>query len=126
MPSPSTARVAVVTGAARGIGRRVAEVLAAEGYAVALSDLREPAEALAAVRDRGGEALGFAGDVADEAAVAALAAQVGERFGGVDVLVNNAGVSLLSPAEDTSAAQWRHVLEVNLTGPFLLSGRSAG
>jgi NAD(P)-dependent dehydrogenase (short-subunit alcohol dehydrogenase family) len=121
MPSPSTARVAVVTGAARGIGRRVAEVLAAEGYAVALSDLREPAEALAAVRDRGGEALAFAGDVADEAAVAALAAQVGERFGGVDVLVNNAGVSLLSPAEDTSAAQWRRVLEVNLTGPFLLS-----
>jgi NAD(P)-dependent dehydrogenase (short-subunit alcohol dehydrogenase family) len=46
---------------------------------------------------------------------------VGERFGGVDVLVNNAGVSLLSAAEDTSAAQWRRVLEVNLTGPFLLS-----
>jgi NAD(P)-dependent dehydrogenase (short-subunit alcohol dehydrogenase family) len=121
MPSPSTAPVAVVTGAARGIGRRVAEVLAADGYAVALSDLREPAEALAAVRDHGGEALGVAGDVADEAAVAALAARVEERFGRVDVLVNNAGVSLLSPAEDTTAAQWRRVLEVNLTGPFLLS-----
>jgi NAD(P)-dependent dehydrogenase (short-subunit alcohol dehydrogenase family) len=121
MPSPSTAPVAVVTGAARGIGRRVAEVLAAEGHAVALSDLREPAEALAAVRDRGGEALAVAGDVADEAAVAALAARVEERFGRVDVLVNNAGVSLLSPAEETTAAQWRRVLEVNLTGPFLLS-----
>jgi NAD(P)-dependent dehydrogenase (short-subunit alcohol dehydrogenase family) len=121
MPSPSTAPVAVVTGAARGIGRRVAEVLAAEGYALALGDLREPAEALAAVRDHGGEALGVAGDVADEAAVAALAARVEERFGRVDVLVNNAGVSLLSPAEDTTAAQWRRVLEVNLTGPFLLS-----
>jgi len=116
----STARVAVVTGAAQGIGRRVAEVLAGEGYALALTDLREPAEALGAVRARGVEALGVAGDVAAEADVAALAERVGERFGRVDVLVNNAGISLLAPAEDTAPAQWRRVLEVNLTGPFLL------
>jgi NAD(P)-dependent dehydrogenase (short-subunit alcohol dehydrogenase family) len=116
----STARVAVVTGAAQGIGRRVAEVLADEGYALALTDLREPVEALDAVRGRGAEALGVAGDVAAEADVAALAARVADRFGRVDVLVNNAGVSLLVAAEETTPAQWRRVLEVNLTGPFLL------
>src|SRR6266508_3819854 len=94
----STARVAVVTGAAQGIGRRVAEVLAGEGYALALTDLREPVEALDAVRGRGAEALGVAGDVAAEADVAALAARVADRFGRVDVLVNNAGVSLVNVA----------------------------
>jgi NAD(P)-dependent dehydrogenase (short-subunit alcohol dehydrogenase family) len=116
----SGAPVAVVTGAARGIGRRVAETLAAEGYTLALTDLQQPAETLAAVRGRGVEALGATGDVADELEVAALAEQVGERFGRVDVLVNNAGISMLAPAEDTTPAQWRRVLEVNLTGPFLL------
>ena len=53
--------------------------------------------------------------------MAGLTGQVRERFGRVDVLVNNAGVSLLTPAEYTTAEQWRRVLEVNLTGPFLLS-----
>jgi len=116
----STAPVAVVTGAARGIGRRVAEVLAGEGYALALLDLREPVEVVGAVRGRGAEALGVAGDVAAEADVADLAERVAGRFGRVDVLVNNAGVSLLAAAEETTPAQWRRVLEVNLTGPFLL------
>jgi NAD(P)-dependent dehydrogenase (short-subunit alcohol dehydrogenase family) len=116
----SSAPVAVVTGAAQGIGRRVAEVLAGEGYALALTDLREPAAALAAVRGRGVEALGVAGDVAADADVATMAEAVQERFGRVDVLVNNAGVSLLAAAEETTPAQWRRVLEVNLTGPFLL------
>ena len=116
----SGAPVAVVTGAAQGIGRRVAEALAAAGCTLVLSDLRQPAETLAAVRGRGVEALAVTGDVADDAAVAALAGRVGERFGRVDVLVNNAGISLLAAAEDTTPAQWRRVLEVNLTGPFLL------
>jgi NAD(P)-dependent dehydrogenase (short-subunit alcohol dehydrogenase family) len=116
----ATAPVAVVTGAARGIGRRVAEVLAGEGYALALLDLREPVEVVDAARRRGVEALGVAGDVAAEADVARLAELVPERFGRVDVLVNNAGVSLLAAAEATTPAQWRRVLEVNLTGPFLL------
>ncbi|MGW5781211.1 SDR family NAD(P)-dependent oxidoreductase [Streptomyces sp. NPDC003863] len=113
--------VAVVTGVAQGIGRQVAEVLAGEGYALVLADLKEPSETLAAVRDAGAEAYAVVGDVASEAYVTELAEQVRERFGRVDVLVNNAGVSLLTPAEDTTAEQWRRVLEVNLTGPFLLS-----
>jgi NAD(P)-dependent dehydrogenase (short-subunit alcohol dehydrogenase family) len=112
--------VAVVTGVAQGIGRRVAEALATEGYALVLADLKEPVETLAAVQDAGAEAVAVVGDIASESYVAGLAEQVRERFGQVDVLVNNAGVSLLSPAEDTTAEQWRRVLEVNLTGPFLL------
>src|SRR5215203_812222 len=117
----TTARpVAVVTGAAQGIGRKVAEVLAGEGYALALTDLREPADTLEAVRGRGAEALTAVGDVTSQADVAALAEQVSRQFGGASVLVNNAGIALLASAEQTTLAQWRRVLEVNLTGPFLL------
>jgi NAD(P)-dependent dehydrogenase (short-subunit alcohol dehydrogenase family) len=116
----STSKLAVVTGAAQGIGRRVAEVLAEEGYALALTDLREPTGTLASVRARDAEVLGVTCDVSAEADVTALAERVRERFGRVDVLVNNAGISLIAPAEDTTPEQWRRVLEVNLTGPFLL------
>lgn len=106
-----TTPVAVITGAAQGIGREVARALAARGYATVLTDLRKPEEP---------GALAVAGDVSDPADVAALAEQVRGTFGRVDVLVNNAGVSLLRAAEDTTAEQWRRVLDVNLTGPFLL------
>jgi NAD(P)-dependent dehydrogenase (short-subunit alcohol dehydrogenase family) len=112
--------IAVVTGAAQGIGRSVAESLAAEGYALALIDLREPAETLASLRKRGADAFGIACDVSADAEVTAAAERVHERFGRVDVLVNNAGISCIAPAEDTAPEQWRRVLEVNLTGPFLL------
>ena len=107
-------RVAVVTGARQGLGRVIAEQLAAQGYALALLDL-VPAEL-----DLGVPVLSLEVDVADEAAVQDAAARVHDRFGRVDVLVNNAGISLIAPAEDTSAEQWRRVLDVNLTGPFLL------
>ena len=113
-------RVAVVTGAARGIGRRVAEVLAERGFAVVLTDLRPATETLAALRRQGRDVLDVPGDVAVEADVTALAQRAKERFGRVDVLVNNAGIALIHPAEDTSIEQWRRVLDVNLTGPFLL------
>src|SRR5215216_1571620 len=105
-------RVAVVTGAAQGIGRRIAEVLAAEGYALALFD-RQPVTGFA-------DALAVGGDVSREADVDALARTVQDTYGRVDVLVNNAGIAWIAPAEETSADRWRQVLEVNLTGPFLL------
>ena len=114
-------RVAVITGGAQGIGRRTAELLADRGYRIALIDLREPAETVKAIEAGGGEAMSRSGNVADESAVEQFAKQVMERFGRADVLVNNAGVSLISPAEATGAAEFRHVLEVNLVGPFLLS-----
>ena len=117
----STPKVAVVTGAAQGIGRRAAVALAAAGFALALTDLREAEETLEAVRALGAEALELAGDVTDENHVRALGEQVHERFGRVDVLVNNAGISLIAPAEDTRPDEWRRVLDVNLTAPFLLS-----
>ncbi|HKT04098.1 MAG TPA: SDR family oxidoreductase [Rugosimonospora sp.] len=117
--SPVDAPVAVVTGAAAGIGARTTEVLAAEGYALALLDLQPV----------GGypDALAATGDVSSESDVVSFAGTVLERYGRVDVLVNNAGIACISPAEDTSPSVWRRVLEVNLTGPFLLSqafGRS--
>src|SRR5581483_5153510 len=104
--------VAAVTGAAQGIGERIAQVLAQEGFQLALFDRQE-------IADQKG-ALTFNGDVTSEQDVNAFAEAIQERFGRIDVLVNNAGVALISPAEHTSLAVWQQVMAVNLTGPFLL------
>ena len=114
-------RVAVITGAAQGIGKRTAETLSERGYALALNDLRPPTETLAAVRKNGAEAIEFVGDIAQEDVVARFAAAVEARFARVDVLVNNAGISLIAAAESTGAGDFRRVLEVNLLAPFLLA-----
>lgn len=113
--------VAIVTGAAQGIGRRTAELLADRGYALALIDLRDPAETIATIEARGAAVLRVTGDVSREEAVEDFVRQVNDRFERIDVLVNNAGISLISPAEDTGAAEFRKVLEVNLVAPFLLA-----
>jgi len=113
-------RVAVITGGAQGIGRRTAEVLAQRGYAVAIVDLREPEATMRSVEATGGAVFGFAGDITNEETVSAFARAVFDRFGRVDVLVNNAGISHIAPAEETSFAEYRRVLEVNLVAPFLL------
>ena len=114
-------RIAIVTGAAQGIGKRTAELLAERGYSLALSDLRSPADTLHAVAAHGVEAIEFLGDIADEAVVSRFAAAVRDRWGRAHVLVNNAGISMIAPAEDLSAADYRRVLEVNLVAPFLLA-----
>ena len=114
-------RVAVVTGGTQGIGRRTAETLATRGYRIAIIDLRDPAETVRAIEAQGGEAMGYTGNIAEEAVVERFAEQVLRRFGRADVLINNAGVSLISPAEVTGAADFRRVLEVNLVAPFLLA-----
>ena len=103
--------VAVVTGAAQGIGQRIAEVLAQAGYQLALIDLQPT--------HRDG-ALSLAGDVSSEQDVSDAARAVLDAYGRIDVLVNNAGIACISPAEQTPPQLWRRVLEVNLTGPFLL------
>ncbi|MBB6098259.1 NAD(P)-dependent dehydrogenase (short-subunit alcohol dehydrogenase family) [Deinobacterium chartae] len=113
--------VAVVTGAAQGVGRRTAEELAARGYALLLIDLHEPAATLGALRAQGILAESLTADVSLEKTALAAAQRVQERFGRVDVLVNNAGISCIRPALETSAAQWQRVQDVNLLGPFLLS-----
>jgi NAD(P)-dependent dehydrogenase (short-subunit alcohol dehydrogenase family) len=115
------AAIAVTTGAAQGIGRRTAELLAERGYALALSDLRSPADTLRAVKMLGADAIEFVGDIADEGVVSRFASAVRERWGRADVLVNNAGISFISPAENLSGTDYRRVLEVNLVAPFLLA-----
>jgi NAD(P)-dependent dehydrogenase (short-subunit alcohol dehydrogenase family) len=113
--------VAVVTGAAQGIGRRAAETLAARGHRIAIIDRRDPAETAQSIQASGGQVFGFTGNVAEPRVVARYAEEVFARFGRVDVLVNNAGISLICPAERTSVQQFRQVLEVNLVAPFLLA-----
>src|SRR5689334_19458110 len=114
-------KVAVISGAAQGIGRRTAELLATRGYALALADLQGMSETIASIRKAGGEVLDLQGDLTGEAFVEELAAAVRERFGHADVLVNNAGISFISRSETVSAADYRRVLEVNLVAPFLLA-----
>jgi NAD(P)-dependent dehydrogenase (short-subunit alcohol dehydrogenase family) len=110
----------VVTGAARGLGRVIAMTLAAEGYDLALVDMADMAATAVDVSARGARAWAARLDVSSEADVAAFAVDVRERLGRVDALVNNAGISLLVPAEKTPAESWQRVIDVNLTGPFLL------
>src|SRR6202041_1150459 len=116
----TTTPIAVITGAAQGIGRRSAEGLASRGYAIALNDLHSTADTPASVRAAGAEAIEILGDVSSEADVASIADAVLARFGRIDVLVNNAGMSFIRPSEKVEVAEWRRVQEVNLTGPFLL------
>jgi NAD(P)-dependent dehydrogenase (short-subunit alcohol dehydrogenase family) len=114
-------RVAVITGAAQGIGKRTAEVLAQRGYSLALSDLRSPSETVRATSTAGVEVLECVGDISDDAVVSRLADTVKQRWGRVDVLVNNAGISMIAPAETLSGKDYRRVLEINLVAPFLLA-----
>jgi NAD(P)-dependent dehydrogenase (short-subunit alcohol dehydrogenase family) len=114
-------RCAVVTGAATGIGRATAHALARDGYAVALVGRRaEPLEELAdELRQSGADAIAAPADVASpEQAAAAIAAAV-ERFGGIDALVNNAGVGDSGPLLEESLERWEETLRINLTGAFL-------
>lgn len=113
-------KTAVVTGAAQGVGLVTASHLARLGYRVILTDIQPLELQLGHLRASGLCVDGASGDVSSEPFVQQLAELVHRDFGGADVLVNNAGVSLISPAEDTTAAQWQRVMDINLLGPFLL------
>ena len=124
-PQPLKGKAAIVTGAAGGIGRAYARGLAEAGAAVVLADVRgdAAAEQAAALAADGYEAIGIQVDVTSEESTLAMARQTAERFGSVDILVNNAALM----AEVMSAGQlttipldmWHRTLDVNLTGPFL-------
>jgi 3-hydroxybutyrate dehydrogenase len=113
---------AIITGAASGIGRDIATVYAAEGCNVAIADLnRNAADAAAneiAARG-GGNAIGIAMDVANEEAVNDGVAAVVGTFGGVDILVSNAGIQIVHPIEDFPYAEWKKMIAIHLDGAFL-------
>jgi NAD(P)-dependent dehydrogenase (short-subunit alcohol dehydrogenase family) len=114
-------KVAVITGASQGIGRRTAEVLASAGYWVALMDLQSCAATLQAIHATGGDGEEYTGDICNETHVEQVTSVIEARCGRVDVLVNNAGISFIQPAEEVQAAAFRRVLEVNLVAPFVLA-----
>jgi len=123
-----TGQVAVVTGAARGIGRGIALRFAREGASVVLADTDAAAGAITAaeIAASGGTASFVHCDVADEAQVEALAAAAVDRYGSLDILVNNAGIALCyEPFFTLTRASWQRVLDVNLTGVFLCSQAAA-
>lgn len=113
-------RVAVVTGAAQGIGASVALAYAREGARVGVVDLNLDAaeNVAAAIRGSGGDALAVACDVSERSAVDAMAAVVQERFGRIDVLVNNAGITRTAMLHKMTEAQWDAVIGVHLKGSF--------
>jgi NAD(P)-dependent dehydrogenase (short-subunit alcohol dehydrogenase family) len=121
MPASLSKPVALVTGAGRGIGLGIARALAVSGHRVVLADI-DPDSAISSAAEltsRGGEALGLALEVADADGWARCLASVVERFGGLDVLVNSAGISPRGTAETTDEALWERTLAVNLKGPWL-------
>jgi 3-oxoacyl-[acyl-carrier protein] reductase len=114
--------VVVVTGAARGLGRAYALGLAGEGYAVVVADLADPEPVVDEIESAGGTALGVGVDVADPDSARELADRTLERFGRIDVLVNNAGYMtaiVKQPFEDISPQEWDHCMAVNVRGTWL-------
>ena len=114
-------KVAYITGSASGIGKEIATVFAREGAAVAIADLNPAAaESTAAeLRASGARALGVAVDVTDEAQVEASVEQAAKAFGGIDILVSNAGIQIVHPVEEFSFADWKKMLAIHLDGAFL-------
>ncbi len=116
-----TDQVVLVTGASSGIGLGCAEAFAAAGAKVVVNHIDDAAaaEAVRAIEGAGGTALALRADVSNEGEVDAMFAEAVDRFGTVHVLVNNAGLQADSAFESMTLAQWRKVIDVNLTGQFL-------
>ena len=114
-------KCAIVTGAASGIGLEIARTYAREGAKVAIADLNlEAADAAAGtILETGAQAMGVAMDVADEAQVDAGVDAVASKWGGVDILVSNAGIQIVHPIVEFSHAEWKKMLAIHLDGAFL-------
>src|SRR6478735_7455054 len=120
------AKVALVTGAARGIGLATARRFLAEGWQVALLDIeRALLHGAVAALANPDNTLALPCDVSDAGAVAAAMTAISQRFGRLDALVNNAGIAVFAPLLETSDADWNRVLAVNLTGPFICTKAAA-
>jgi len=126
-PKPLATRIALVTGAASGIGRAIAERLAKEGACVVIADLSlEKAQAAASGIGGSDVAIGVEVDVSDEDAVQAMVDATVLAFGGLDLVVNNAGLSLSKPLLETTTADWDRQHDVMAKGSFLVSRAAAG
>ena len=115
-------RVAVITGASKGLGKQMAESLAAEGAVVALvARNKELLDGVAAgIGQQGGKAEVIVADVTDESAVSDVARQVSERLGVCDILINNAGINNRKSVDEFTLKEWNEIVAVNLTAPFLM------
>jgi 3-oxoacyl-[acyl-carrier protein] reductase len=111
-------RTAIVTGAARGIGKAISMRFAAEGAFVVLVDLDDPTEAQEAIEAAGGQALPRRVDITDPGAVEAMVAEAARARGGVDILVNNAGIIARGSILDLGLETWKRVFDVNVNGAF--------
>jgi NAD(P)-dependent dehydrogenase (short-subunit alcohol dehydrogenase family) len=116
-------KTAIVTGGSRGLGACVATMLGEEGMRVVIADLagERAHEFATGLAERGVEALPLSLDVGDEAQVRAAIASVRERFGGLDVVVNNAAIDITAPIEELDGRDWERIVRTNLTGPFLMA-----
>jgi 3-hydroxybutyrate dehydrogenase len=114
-------KVALITGAASGIGREIANIFFREGARVAIADLNSKAADQAALEidPRGERTVGIAMDVADESQVEAGTTKVVQKFGTLDVLVSNAGIQIVAPVVEFDFAQWKKMLAIHLDGAFL-------
>lgn len=122
-------KVALITGASRGIGRGIAEVLASRGMRLALNFRHNEVEAnraLEAVKSLGAEAILVRADVQDEDQIASMLAAVEARYKRLDVLVNNAGVDSAYGPDELSLQEWNRIIRVNMTGAFLCSRGALG
>ena len=130
-------KVAIITGAARGLGAAYAKAFTAEGAQVCVSDVLDPSATVAGIEGQGGKAIGVEADVTDMAACENLVAQTAGAFGGVDILVNNAALFVDIPRRtflDIDSEEWDKVMAVNVRGSFncakavvpAMRGRGAG
>jgi len=113
-------RIAVVTGAARGIGQAICRMLAERGATVVGADVADLSETAALVTDSGAGFLGVTCDMSSTADIAALAAKTDQAFGRCDILINNAAIFPTAPFADVAFDVWRQVMAINLDAPFLL------
>jgi len=116
-------KVALITGAASGIGKEIAMVYASEGAKIAIADLNQAgADAAAAeIKAKGGQAIGIAMDVSDEKAVETGTDLAASTLGGLDIVISNAGIQIVKPVHEFPFADWKKMIAIHLDGGFLIT-----